>query len=301
MTNPVILFGTQANGETLPVQVDATGRLVAEGLQGSKGEDGAQGPKGDTGPPGPPGELDLPPDPYEGALLGWLNNQLAWIGSPPVPVPEGLFGPIISYEDGVVTIEGSVPEQVGPGVYLSQVNIDESNYCQDWNNSEIWSNTSKGYLRQPFDGNPATWIGMEPDTLYFLPASVPVTSKIQAAFIANTGGWQVSAYTTNGKAGPWIQSQGTNLVDLFLGSGTFEAFKCQHNDGQTWVGPALLKVDGLTLVDSNIPFRARVSNVLSDNQILVVPDGNIPLTPGKYLKIPQQRVSPAVYYKNSRW
>jgi len=32
MTNPVILLGTQSNGETLPVQVDEFGRLVAEGL-----------------------------------------------------------------------------------------------------------------------------------------------------------------------------------------------------------------------------------------------------------------------------
>jgi hypothetical protein len=32
MTNPVILLGTQSNGETLPVQVDATGRRVANGL-----------------------------------------------------------------------------------------------------------------------------------------------------------------------------------------------------------------------------------------------------------------------------
>ena len=61
MTDPVVLLGTQSNGETLPVQVDAFGRLVAEGLQG------AQGPEGPEGPQGPPGEIELPPDPYEGA------------------------------------------------------------------------------------------------------------------------------------------------------------------------------------------------------------------------------------------
>lgn len=33
MTQPVILYGTLSNGETLPVQVDDTGRLVAEGLE----------------------------------------------------------------------------------------------------------------------------------------------------------------------------------------------------------------------------------------------------------------------------
>ena len=69
MTEPVILFGTQSNGETLPVQVDATGRLVAEGLPGPEG------------PPGPPGVGQLPPDPEEGQVLGWLNGELAWLNN----------------------------------------------------------------------------------------------------------------------------------------------------------------------------------------------------------------------------
>lgn len=73
MTNPVILLGTQSNGETLPVQVDATGRLVAEGLQGDKGD------KGDKGDPGENGVGELPPNPEEGQVLGWQDGQLAWI------------------------------------------------------------------------------------------------------------------------------------------------------------------------------------------------------------------------------
>ena len=54
-----ILYGTQSNGETLPVQVNSYGQLVAKGLPGEKGEKGEQGPpgpKGDKGDPGPPGE-----------------------------------------------------------------------------------------------------------------------------------------------------------------------------------------------------------------------------------------------------
>lgn len=56
MTNPVVLYGTQSNGETLPVQVDATGRLVAEGLEGPPGPEGPEGPEG---PPGPAGEASV--------------------------------------------------------------------------------------------------------------------------------------------------------------------------------------------------------------------------------------------------
>ena len=67
MSDPVILLGTQSNGETLPVQVNGFGQLVAEGLDGAKGD---PGPKGDPftyddftpeqladlqGPEGPPG------------------------------------------------------------------------------------------------------------------------------------------------------------------------------------------------------------------------------------------------------
>ena len=84
MTNPVVLYGTQSNGETLPVQVDATGRLVAEGLQGEPGEKGDKGDQGDPGPQGPPGEpgtggggdgkipTEKPANPVNGDL--WLNT-----------------------------------------------------------------------------------------------------------------------------------------------------------------------------------------------------------------------------------
>ena len=56
-----ILFGTTSEGETLPVQVNASGQLVAQGmdgspgLQGPQGEQGPAGPKGDKGDPGDPG------------------------------------------------------------------------------------------------------------------------------------------------------------------------------------------------------------------------------------------------------
>ena len=81
MTEPVILLGTQSNGETLPVQVDAFGRLVAEGLQGSEGPQGPQGDQGEqgeTGPKGDPGLIQWPPNPQEGYVLTWTNGAPAW-------------------------------------------------------------------------------------------------------------------------------------------------------------------------------------------------------------------------------
>lgn len=90
MTNPVVLLGTQSNGETLPVQVDATGRLVAEGLQG---------PQGEPGPEGPPGLPQLPAGSFEGAVLGWVNGELAWLEVEGLPQPLGTEGQIIQIVD----------------------------------------------------------------------------------------------------------------------------------------------------------------------------------------------------------
>jgi hypothetical protein len=53
------LYGTTSNGETLPVQVNTFGQLVAQGLEGAKGEKGDKGDKGEQGEQGqqgPPGQ-----------------------------------------------------------------------------------------------------------------------------------------------------------------------------------------------------------------------------------------------------
>ena len=48
-----ILYGTTADGESLPVQVNEFGQLVAQGLAGPPG------PEGQPGPPNPDGELPI--------------------------------------------------------------------------------------------------------------------------------------------------------------------------------------------------------------------------------------------------
>lgn len=78
MSDPVILWGTTADGESLPVQVDATGRLVAEGLAGAEGPPGPPGPEGPEGPQGEPGLIQWPPNPQEGFVLTWVAGQPQW-------------------------------------------------------------------------------------------------------------------------------------------------------------------------------------------------------------------------------
>jgi hypothetical protein len=51
-----VLFGTTSEGETLPVQVNASGQLVAQGMDGIAGNEGPPGKEGPPGPQGPQGE-----------------------------------------------------------------------------------------------------------------------------------------------------------------------------------------------------------------------------------------------------
>ena len=89
-----ILFGTQSNGETLPVLVDQFGNLLAKGIQGepgNPGQPGTPGEPGGEGPPGPPGTPGVGvPLPYgeDGSYLGIVDGEPQWnIPEPPGPEP----------------------------------------------------------------------------------------------------------------------------------------------------------------------------------------------------------------------
>ena len=104
MTNPVILLGTQSNGETLPVQVDDTGRLVAEGLEGPPGPQGdaftyedftPEQLEGLQGPPGPPGPDDLKPYGPEYSYLIIQNGKPTWVSDGSEPEPPEPTDPVM--------------------------------------------------------------------------------------------------------------------------------------------------------------------------------------------------------------
>jgi hypothetical protein len=101
-----ILYGTTADGDSLPVEVNEFGQLVAQGLPGQ------------PGPPGPPGVGELPPDPFEGAILGWKDNKLSWLGGS-VPLPPGTYGPIAAYAEGVLTLQEAVDLPYLTSIFLS--------------------------------------------------------------------------------------------------------------------------------------------------------------------------------------
>lgn len=147
MTNPVVLFGTQSNGETLPVQVDATGRLVAEGLQGEPGE---------QGPPGPPGLPQLPSGEFEGAVLGWVDGALAWLEPSGLPQPLGIEGQIIQMHNDEavwVTAPEVPPVFVAPVILTNDTYLDSDKFgmFDNFGNKPVITTTWDKYAReQPF-------------------------------------------------------------------------------------------------------------------------------------------------------
>jgi len=115
--------------ESIPNDVEIQGDLTVTGLiNGSIGV-GEQGPEGPEGPAGPPGQdgadgedgadLDLPPDPFEGALLGWQDGELAWLGGS-IPIAPGTFGPFTYDSAGsYLTVPQTVDLANGVQVYMS--------------------------------------------------------------------------------------------------------------------------------------------------------------------------------------
>ena len=305
MTNPVILLGTQSNGETLPVQVNALGQLVAEGLPGTDGAPGAQGPEGPEGPEGPqgpqgePGEsVELPPDPYEGALLGWLNGELSWVGTPPVPIPEGVFGPITDYvsENGYIEVHGSIPDTVGSGVYIYQCNERGTFFTAGWNVSAVWS-AGVG-TENIFDGDFDTYLLITSFPRTVTEVSFIINSSVE---ILSNDGVYVTTAIINGVECPVPYDGGSPIIwrscDL---SGlslpvTVTSFLIDYGGGSNnYHG---IKVDGKPLVDTDKSLGMRVNQVLG-NAVIGVATADVDFTVGAYLRVPEQRVAPWVLYGN---
>ena len=70
-----ILYGTTSDGNTLPVQVNASGQLVAQGMDGIAGN---EGPPGKEGPPGPKGDKGDPGEPGADGTNGVAESRGVW-------------------------------------------------------------------------------------------------------------------------------------------------------------------------------------------------------------------------------
>jgi len=302
-----ILYGTQSNGETLPVLVDQFGNLLAKGI------DGAPGPEG---PPGPPGVGQLPADPYEGALLGWLNGGLAWVGAPPVPIPEGVFGPIAGWDPaGLLTVEGAIPSAIKQGVYVYQCNEDGSIYVSGWNNSKIWSNgntdgTPTGTpgesawmnaFNSLLDSTPVACAGQSYYTL-FLDNPINEVTDLQA-YLGGAAG--AASITVNGNTAGKVAlpSNGGQWINATpaLNSTVIQSITIQSTGGGSAQLYAL-KANGQLLVNSgNYPSAANLNlrvNTVNGQNLIGVPNRTDNFSIGKYLRVPEQNVARWLYDGN---
>ena len=304
-----ILFGTQSNGETLPVLVDQFGNLLAKGIDGAPGQEG---------PPGPPGVGELPADPYEGALLGWLNGGLAWIGTPPVPIPDDVFGPITGWDSaGLLTVEGGIPTAIKQGVYVYQCNPDGSIFVDGWNNSEIWSNNTSNIggfnpgsgILNLFDGDLTNGVnGAGPTatntfTVEFNPI-LNISTSLNIYFDKAGRGYAINQTTGNAENLPpgaafstgsgWSQVPYTGAlrsIHFFGNVDTNNAPYC-----------AAIELNGQELVDAgeypsapNLNFRVQS---VSGQNLIGTANRTDNFSIGKYLRVPQQNVARWLYDGN---
>ena len=301
MTNPVILYGTQSNGETFPVQVDGTGRLVAEGLQGTEGPPGPPGQPGADG-----GDFPLPADPYEGAFLGWLNGGLAWIGTPPTPIPPGVFGPITAWDPaGLLTVEGAIPEQVGTGVYLTQCDEDGTpvggnaawNVSKQWIEPPIFLSTNveslPGYPQTNiFDGTTATQ-GLPTNNGIWTWAftEFPEVTQMRIWWEGNTNYLRV-----NGNSVMSYDNSGNNPAVLTGKVDEFTRLETEYISGADYCYIKQVEVNNKILVYKSLGgVYGRVNQLVNESQILITKSTDYNFEVGNYLKIDEnQRVAPWV-------
>jgi hypothetical protein len=259
-----ILFGTQSNGETLPVQVNEFGQLVAKGIDGP------------AGPPGPPGIGQLPADPYEGALLGWENGELAWVGSS-IVLPAGTYGPYryVAAEERLEIPQNASSLVNGQQIYMSDnlgtrvvfkaltdtiANVSADGLVLTFPSSfnfdrftvgDVVQGDAEPTLVSTTDNNVETWVTeWNANNRYDSKKNnMVMTWSIPGPASVVFGGYRkddnnvnvkVSVNGTEAASGAWGKSDGLISVTLPSGNNTVEF----QGDQQYYLRPADSKIDG---------------------------------------------------------
>ncbi len=219
-----ILYGTQSNGETLPVLVDQFGNLLAKGIDGQPGGEGPPGKDGEPGGEGPPGPQGDPgegvPLPYgeEGSYLGIVGGVPQWNippGSGPGPDPGPTYAMVwanINETANCVNEFGNPANQPDPLAYLSSL--------ESWLYPQF--SEKAGSNQQPATNEP-NWPPLEFSfteafgkvvKIYFslnYSMQSPATNKINTTFT-----WSSSNLTL-------ISVEGTEYTESFGGDAWFTA------------------------------------------------------------------------------
>jgi hypothetical protein len=313
-----ILYGTQSNGETLPVLVDQFGNLSAKGL------------RGEAGPPGAPGIGQLPPDPYEGAILGWQDGELAWIGGSTI-LPEGTYGPFtyvkesgsldipqnasalvngqqlyMSDELGVTVVAQELTDQIAnvssDGLVLTfptSKNFDKfavGDIAQvNWNQSQDWSAGADSSWYDPysngttylpsrlFDGDEQVGGFCGGSTNGTITMNVQITSSFRVKGFGSVGSWKVTIDGVERDV-EFTSSGGQGLWTVVPSTGQLTRIRNVGNAG----GVSALEIDGSTLVNTGIVPPTNLVELpgVSNSQSITAIDASGPfisVTGGKWL------------------
>tara|TARA_B100000674_G_C37971714_1_gene977307 strand:+ start:2787 stop:3887 length:1101 start_codon:yes stop_codon:yes gene_type:complete len=295
-------------GSGLPSPIGSDGEVltVVDGNAAWAAPSGAPGPPGPEGPTG--GAFPLPADPYEGALLGWLNGELAWVGAPPVPIPDNVFGPITAWSsgDGLLTVDGSIPDSVVNGVYLTQTDQSGTpvNPARQWNVAKSWTSCLADYQAfsgysgaNSFDGNPGTQ-ALATANYSMVGLGIENVTTVQVYYHSGSSStWTFYASANQGDSesvtgdNSYMQA---NPVTLHV-NGKLESLEFNFN-GEQHGGVYKILVDGLELVDESIgAAKCRVTSVPSSSTLLVVPSTSENFSVGSYLRAPEQRIAPRLW------
>jgi hypothetical protein len=284
-----ILYGTTADGDSLPVEVNEFGQLIAQGLQGQPGAEG---------PPGPPGIGQLPPDPFEGAILGWKDNTLSWLGGA-VPLPVGTYGPITAYQGGVLTLASTIDlpylakfflsDKLGnefvwtPSTSLiSNVNVaggnvltltDDMNISNfrvgdvvqsSWNQSRIWSDdwtpdaTPYSGPSNIFDGDDSTYYAVNYTGSTLTPSTAIISPPITGSVIKMLYQKDTNAVgTVNGTEELPVTGAATYAWTTLAATELNSVTLTHSTSGSCYL--RAIEVDGLQLVDTGISNPSAIS------------------------------------------
>ena len=235
-----------------------------------------------------PSPIELPHDPYEGALLGWQDGQLAWMGES-VLLPAGTYGPF-KYIEGNEQLD--IPQDASGLVNGQQIFMSDSTglkvsqtYETDTitsvapavNQTAIWSDTlttsSEFGVGIPktalFDGDFSTGIFIGPESTTgswdaTFATSIPCSAL--EIYISDAQPNATGTVSVNGGAGvPGLSSAGWMTLDA-PSSGTLTSIKMTRtasSGGANGYHYGAVKVNGLLLVNTDITAPSDLDTILT--------------------------------------
>ena len=296
----VVWQGITEGGTAVPVQITEEGKVVAIGEQGPKGDTGQQGPKGD------PGGAEWPPNPIEGAFLVWLNGEPTWYTEQPVPIPEGLIGPIIGIPgQDTYTVEAPISTDIFySGRQVVRANSEGDPILKTWNQSEKWSDLVQGTEHISSSGGPVTALfdgaigssyenGVTARTGFSLTINFGSTfnsaSEVKLYAYARQDDPDVSTLEINGVSKPigipGATGDKANVSPTFTLPGGLQTLVWRYPSSANHVYLKAIEIDGVMLVDLGIPLepvaKGNVSSVFGNSVLLSRVEGDIGI--GDYL------------------